>query len=355
MTAYLINIFLLLVFGVTFLGFYPSQKCKKVFCIIASLQWIILSGLRHLSIGEDTLTYKINFFEVTKNESWENIFRNFVNIVFKGTAGKDPGYQVFEKLTQVFTSDYQVYLLIIASLFTITLSIWIYKNSTEPLISFLIYSCLFYSFYAITGHRQTIATALTVFIGYKYIKKREFWRFLIIVLVSSTIHKSSICFLPFYFIANKKITTRYIVITVSIIPLLFIFKNQIMVILGTLTGYKNYINQYEGAGTWTFTSLLFIITFIVIWKREIMLRDSPQANHFINALFMALIFVPLTFVDPSAMRVVQYYSLFLMLLVPDIIKSFDKNDQPIVYYTAITLLIVLFAKNNPQYLFFWQV
>jgi hypothetical protein len=354
MTAYLFNILLICLFGVLFLLYKPSEQKKKLFCILASIQWIMLSGLRHISIGDDTSAYKINRFDLTINNSWKNIFMNFIDGIFRGVDIKDPGYPIFEKTFQIFTTNYQIYLIVIALIFTISLGIWVYKNSSEPCISFLIYSCLFYSFFAITGHRQTIATALVVLIGYKFIKERKFFPFLLLVLVAFTIHKSAISFLPFYLIANIKITKKYLIAIGIIIPTIFIFKNQVMVILGTFMGYENYIEQFKGAGTWTFTAFLLLIAVVTIWKVKVMLFNNPQVTHYINGLIMAFVFVPLTFIDPSAMRVVQYFSLFIMLLVPEIIKSFNHKERVFVYYVAAAVLIGLFAKNNPQYLFFWQ-
>ncbi|MEH7073656.1 EpsG family protein [Neobacillus drentensis] len=354
MAEYIGNIFLLILFGVILLWYKPSLLNKKIFCVLATSQWVLLSGLRHISIGPDTYSYKVNFFDPTIYESWGNVMENFVDVIFKGAPGKDPGYQLFEKLIQIFTTNYQLYLVFIALIFTVSLGIWTYKNSSEPLISFLIYSCLFYSFFAITGHRQTIATALVVFIGYKFIKERKFWPFLILVLVGYTIHKSSVSFLLFYFIANKKITKKYLITMFVFIITLFVFKNQVMVVLGNFMGYEDFINQFEGAGTWTFTSVLILITGVTFWKYKVMLKNNPQVTHFINALLLALTFIPLTFVDPSGMRVVQYFSLFLMLLIPEIIKSFKVSERVIVYYVAATVIIGLFIKNNPQYIFFWQ-
>lgn len=353
MTMYLVNIALLIIWAIVLFQKEASPANKKIFVTIASLQWIFLSGLRHISIGADTNNYS-NLFNGVQYQSWNQLFKNFYNILFLGAYGKDPGYEIFEKFVQLFTINYQIYLVIIAIIFTVPLGIWIYKNSSEPLISFLIYSCLFYSFFAITGHRQTIATGLVVLIGYKFIKERKFWPFLVLVLVAFTIHKSAVSFFPFYFIANKKITKRYLIIIATIIPVLFIFKYQIMSVLGIFMRYEGFIAQYQGAGTWTFTAVLLMITVVTIWRRKVMLKNNSQVTHYINALIMAFAFVPLTFVNPSAMRVVQYFSLFIMLLIPEIIRSFPKRERVIVYYVAATLLIVLFAKNNPQYLFFWQ-
>lgn len=352
LNPYYINIGMLFLWTVILLN---NKKINgtKTFVFISTLNWVLLSGLRHISIGADTIAY-YHSYKRTILTTWGTLFRNFLEIIFLGSDGKDPGYYIFVKISQLITDNYQVFLIIIAIIFTVPLGFWIYRNSNNPLISFFIYSTLFYSFFSITGIRQTIATAMVVLIGYEFIKERRFWPFLLLTLLAFTIHKSSLSFLPFYFIANKKITKKYLLIISSFIPVIFVFRNKLMFVLGTLTGYEQFINQYEGAGTWTFTTLLIILTGLTMWKYKIIIRNNVQATHYINALFIALVFVPLTFVDPSAMRVVQYYSIFLILLVPEIIRSFNPKERTIVYYVATSLLIVLFAKNNPQYLFFWQ-
>ena len=353
MTIYLINIIFMVSLAAVLLYYIPFQRGRKLFCITVSAQMLLLSGLRHYSVGTDTYQYKL-YYEQMSNRSWLALWTEFINILFKGANGKDPGYAIFEKLIFTFTSSYQYFLMIIAIIFTVPLGVWIYKNSREPFISFFLYLCLFFLFFGITGHRQTIATALVVFIGYKFIKERKFWTFLALVVVASTIHKSSLIFLSYYFIANINITKKYLGLMSGLILSMFFFKNQVMFFLGTITGYEQFIEQYNGAGTWTFTLLLTLITGFTIWKHETMLKNNPQVKHYINALLMAMLFTPLTYVDPSAMRVVQYFSIFIMLLLPEIFKLFHKREGILIYYVSLTLLIVLFLKNNPQYIFFWQ-
>lgn len=122
----------------------------------------------------------------------------------------------------------------------------------------------------------------------------------------------------------------------------------------TIVSYDSFNFQVEGAGTWTFTTLLLMVAVITFWKRKVILRNNPQAKHYINALIFSLILVPLTFINPSAMRVVQYFSIFLVLLIPEIIQSFNLKERRVVYYVSVCVLIALFAMTNPNYIFFWQ-
>jgi hypothetical protein len=257
-------------------------------------------------------------------------------------------------LLQFFTGSYRVYLILIAVIFTLSLGIWIYKNSRDSFVSFLIYSCLFYSFFSITGTRQTVATALVVFVGYNFIKERNFRIFLLLILIAMTIHFSAICYLPFYFIANKEITNKYLVLYGTAFFGVFIFKEQIYRLGTKLIGYDQYLPYEETGTTWTFSFFLLALTVVTLLKRNEILKNNARAKHFINALFIAALLVPFTFVNPAAMRVIQYYSLSIMLLVPEIISSFQKKERIFVYFVACSTLIVLLIRNNPTYIFFWQ-
>lgn len=351
MTIYLVNITLLLIYGVIFLQG-TSQRNKQIFCLLASLNWILLSGLRHLSIGADTIKYGY-FFEQTANISWVTLWNERVDIFIHGSMGKDPGYIVFQKLIQEFTTNYRVYLILIAVIFILPLGIWIYRNSSNYLMSFIIYSCLFYSFFSITGTRQTIATAMVVFVGYKYIKERNLWLFLLLILIATSIHFSAICYLPFYYLANKEISNKYLILCGCTFLSIFIFKKNIFSLGSRLIGYDQYL-PYQGAGTWTFAIFLVSLVIVTLMKRNDILMNNARSKHYINALLIAVLLLPFTFVNPAAMRVIQYFSLFIILLVPEIINTFQKKERLFVFLVAASTLIILLIKNSPTYMFLWQ-
>ena len=351
LNPYIINIFLLIVLAIL-LNKGNMQNRNKLFVIFATSNWTILSGLRHISIGADTLAY-YNSYNRTKWTNWDDLFENFREIIFHGSSeGKDPGYYIFVKFSQLLTNNYQVFLVIIALIFTVPLGLWIFRNSRNAFISFLIYSTLFYSFFSITGSRQTIATSIVVLIGYKYIKEKRLLPFILLTLLGFTIHKSALVFFPFYFLANKKITKKYLLSMLAAFPVLMYFRVPITLFFGNVSGYEYSI--YDGAGTLNFTILLLLVAIISLWKSKKILENNINATHFFNALVIAVLATPLTWVNPSGMRVVQYFSLFLMLLVPEIINSFKKDERLLVGFVVISLLIMFLLRSNPQYMFFWQ-
>ena len=135
MGIYLLNIAFIALWAYMFLA--PKKKLtiatpEKYFAIIAAVQWILISGLRHISVGSDTDVYKVNSFDVVKNLSWERLWDNFVKGIFLGEDIKDPGYNLLQKTFQIFCKDYQVWLVFIALVFTIPMAVWIYKKSKNP-------------------------------------------------------------------------------------------------------------------------------------------------------------------------------------------------------------------------------
>ena len=372
MAVYIINIFLIVFEGLWLLYQVPTERNKKKFCILASLQWILISGLRGLSVGPDTVTY-FNNFERVKTYSWTYVLDFTRTQIIMDSDAKAPGYTFLEKVFQIFSKDYQIFLLFVAVLFFAWMGYSIYKYSKNPAISFILFSSLFYSFFAITGTRQTIATAVTVFLGIELIKKRKLVAFIICILLMSTIHTSALCFLPFYWIARIPVNKKSISVYWILVVCAYVFRNQFMSVLQLMVGYEGY-TQTEGARIGTFVFLLLLIAAIVtVFNKKIDAKENAERqedqypketveNNELsilqmskNALYMACIFTSLLLINQNTMRVVQYYSLFLIFLLPEIPSIFARRrDVWIFNAIVLAVLVIHLVSGNPQYVFFWQ-
>lgn len=335
----------------------PLQRAKtgkKWICIVGTINWILLSGLRSLDIGADTMQYKVNFLE-TKTRSWGALFDDFSARFFQGEDIKDPGYGLFVKFCQIFTDNYQVFLIIVAVVFFVLMGVAIYKYSDNPYQSFLLFSALFYSFFAITGIRQTLATALVVFGGMKFIKERKLIPFLLLFVIAIPLHFSSICFLPFYFISRIKINKGTLCGYWVAIGLSYAFRGPFMNFLKGIAGYESYEFE-EGAAAGIFVFLLIAIAFVTtVFYRHLVDENNTMTTIAINAVFIACIFSSFLLINQSMMRVVQYYSVFLLFLLPKFVKIFKDNFSASCYKMVyVAALVLLLVRNNPEYAFFWM-
>ena len=336
---------------------YTAEERKKIqrkrFCIIATFNWIILSGFRAHWVGPDTQAYGEAFDKVI-GRSWGSILHNIFAKYFQGAEIKDPGYPLLEKIFQIFSTHYQVFLIGIAVLFFVTMGVFIYKYSRQPYVSFVLFSSLFYTFFAITGHRQTIVTAITVFMGIELIRKRKLIPFVIMVLLCSTVHKSVLCFLPFYWFSKIKVNSITLAIYWVGAILAFIFRYQLLDFLQLLIGYEQY-QDYEGATGGTFMVLLLLVGVVVtMFHKVILKKNNPLSGISINALMIACFFSPLLFINQSFMRVIQYYSLFLLVLLPEIGVIFKgETDKGIFYASCCIVMIFLLSQQPADYAFFF--
>lgn len=243
-------------------------------------------------------------------------------------------------------------MIIVAMIIFGTMAYFIYKNSEDLVFSYILFSALFYSFYAITGLRQAVATALIVFVGFEFIKERKLWKFILIAVISFTLHKSSIVFVPFYFLAKKKITWKYIGVLYGFTFVFLSLGSRFILTLSALVGYDR--ESVYQANTFNYTMIMTLvgIAAIVFFKRiqgKSLFKDME-----LNATLLSSVLTLFTLVDQSMMRVQQYYALFLMFSIPSILNCFEKQTRIILRMLCILVLLLYLIRNNPQYLFFWQ-
>lgn len=347
--------------GVAFTNGQGAESKKKyLYFVIVIL--ILQSGLRNVAVGADTFAY-YDLFNRNISLSWNEIWVNFVNIIFKGGDGKGPGYEVVVKLVSYLTTDFQIYLILVATFFFIILGNFIYQNTAtvfDVFMALCFYELLFYSFFSITGIRQTIAVGLTLW-SYKYIKRRNLLLFLLLVLIAATIHKSSLIFLPFYVLYRLNLGRKVLVYTLISLPFLLIAARPYARFLAELVGdYSQYAEStYEDTGGPNYLIMLLMLAIVSFWRyNEINQMNRGKYRPFIMALVVTIVLAPLMWVDPSLIRVSYYYSIFLVGLFPAVLKCFYMRDsyrsKQIVGIIVIVIAFFIIIRHNSPYAFFWQ-
>ena len=88
MNIYFINVLITFIFGAICYFTGRTEKSKKLFCTITSIQWILISGIRGMSVSPDMYSYK-NKFDAAKTLPWKDVFNKFY-FVYVEEEGKDP-------------------------------------------------------------------------------------------------------------------------------------------------------------------------------------------------------------------------------------------------------------------------
>ena len=336
------------------------EKARLRFANVIAILLVLQSGLRNVSIGADTGNYMGMFYSHI-NWSWKDVFNNFID-VYKYGEGKDAGYVLLMKLFSVFSSNYQVFLVFVAVIVFVPLVAFVYDNTDriEHLwLALLLYQTLFYSFLSITGIRQSIATGLCLW-SVKYIKNKKVVPFLILMLMGTLIHSSCLIFLPFYWIAHFKKPRLMFVGMLCLFPILLYLGSTFALQLAIISGDDRYLlyAEQESSGAMNLIIFYFIISlagFIRYWKdNDYMISNS----HIFNAISLGIFFLPLTLNSANLVRVVQYYSIFSLVLMGSVFAPVKLYEPRFFIKTAQFVLLgaILYKliTNPMEYSFFWQ-
>jgi hypothetical protein len=114
-----------------------------------------------------------------------------------------------------------------------------------------------------------------------------------------------------------------------------------------ISGYDKY--EVMDGGAITFTVFFLIIGITGLLRRKVILSNDSNASNYYNAFSIVLIFLPITWINPTFMRINMYFTIFLTLFIPEILYSFKdislklKNDITIL---AIIVLMGLYIKGS---------
>ena len=337
-----------------------ENRNRKNYIIFVCIILILQSALRHVAVGADTYAYYLKFEEI-KLTSWQEIWENFRSVYVLG-EGKDAGYPLIQKVFQLFSEEYRIFLFFFAVIFFSSLGYFIYtqtKHISDVFVAIAIYEVLFYSFFSITGLRQTLATAFT-FWGLHFIRQRKLWQYTLLLICAAFIHKSVLLFYPFYFIARLNRPRQLLSASFVIFPFMFVFGRSVAGIMALLSAQDNYmgyaLSEANPTGAVDF-SIFLLGCGILGW---IALRNAKQRDNdmpiIYNAISIAIIFTPLTWIDSSLMRIVQYFSIFILVFVPYVINNLfrDYQTRTVVILVLTILFITVIIMRNVDYAFMWE-
>ena len=222
------------------------------------------------------------------------------------------------------------------------------RYSSNHSISWLVFYCLPLFFLAsLSTIRQSVAIAI-VFFSFKYIYEKKHLKFLILILISSLLHYSSIVGLLLIFICKKPFNkiTNTILIFSSFILSEFIY-NYLEILLNIDNpNISRYITFYLDADLHAPTKLQYV--YFSIAALNILVYDKLVLFNPINKIFIAIssfgifLFNILSFEPVTASRVSAFFIIFWIFLIPEYSKLFKSDSKKIVNFTTYSLFIIMF-------------
>lgn len=232
-----------------------------------------------------------------------------------------------------------------------------YRDSADFSQSFFLFMTL--GFYFQTFNTVRYYFALSVALGaMKYVLEKDYIRFVFFIVLASFFHKSVLLVLPVYFVATFMWKRWVFVLGVIIGAVCFAGKGLLLKL--ALLLYPSYKNTIYLDGGLRITSVLRIaaVLLLYLWFLHYMGDDFRQDADYKKLRFYGqlnyLAFLTATFFSflPVVTRIVYYFSVSWLLMIPLMLKKIKDNTVKIRVRILITvacmLYFVLFLRGAHQ-------
>jgi len=327
--------YLLIFFFATILFFQKNERKVSVGFYIFLVTLICFSGFRDMIGGYDVYIYA-QVFEAPKE----------IISLYKGF---EIGFRLYYLFLRLISTD-RYFMFFVTATIMMSLHFFAIKKHS-PIIYFSIF-ILFCKFFLMSFVylRQGIAMGI-IWFSLPYIINRNYWKFAALAILAFFFHKSSIIFLPMYFLATlqfKNINMFFIAVfslVISISPLSGILLSAIAESSGD-EKTNIYVSQSGDVNIFYFIEVMLLIYLLLKFRTDF--YKTKFGTLVINGLFGYIIVNIMSLTNASFVRFGWYYFFFLILALPSIYNFIqDKKSRKtfkmlvFIYYSFIFLRLLI--------------
>lgn len=338
---------------------YYSKKIKnKLFIVLSCFELIVFTGLRADNVGADTLAY-VSALDIYS-------YLNFNDLISTGNVYPyrfEWGYLWITKICAYLDIGHTFFLFIISVLIYVPTYRFFHQYSPYTFLSATIYFGLGLFGYSLGIFRQFLAMSI-VLCGIEYIFQRNLIKWSLIILVSTMFHTTSLMCFCLYFIYKLNFKKMFF-ITLILQPILYISSRPILYFITSFfPAYFSYLGTwhdeiYGSMSMFIVYDLILIASYLYYIKVN---NALSLEKSFINFIPLLCCVQAMAYAFPMLGRAIPYFSIFLTVTIPVIIKDMFPARQALVIATVSSFLFVLlFIYQNIDntyilpFKFFWEI
>ncbi len=264
---------------------------------------------------------------------------------------KSIGFDLLEvAFKQFVSSDYHVWIFFLALISCICIMISLYKYSPMFGLSLFIFVASTQFTWLLNGIRQYLVVTI-LFANVDLIVERKQWKYIVLILIMSTIHVTALVMLPVYYIVQLKPWSKrmWLVITGSCLLSFVIGKIEpVMTFFLQDTAYETTFTEaltYEGTNILRMVVAAIPVVFVILNRKKIKKLDTPVINICINMSILNLcVFIVSTAVGGNLFgRMAQYFTIYELITLPWLISNcFSKLGMQMISLIAMVSYSIWF-------------
>lgn len=328
-----------------------NKKLPKPFYIVPSFSLLLFISAFRGDFTTDYTNYTSLFKSINSYSFWTT---------FKVGFDIELGYLLLNRVIGLFTTN-PVFLFAVTS-FVILYGFYhqFSRYSVNIWLSVLMFVTAgsFYASFNIT--RQILAAAI-IFMGSKYLYERKFFKYVLVVIIASLIHTSSLIMIPFYFILNLRLNFKNFILVSGGSAVIFVFFDQILDVVQMFV-YENYTENAYGMTGQAFENVVLPLAFLAFTLYHIKKIEPENIMHRIwfNAVYYYAFFNVLGLQVQMVERISRFFAPYVLLLIPFIFSKMQNKHLRFVYSMVLIFLLILYnyvilsgSVFDPYY-FIWE-
>lgn len=301
MSIYWILVLLILLLGMIM----PQEgKSRKRYIVIMCSVHAFVCGFKYMYLTGDLRKYASIFYKLPNyglfspqglNEGSNPLWSLFMNIVSRISGG-----------------DFQLFLILIAFFTEICVAFIIYRHSTKPWFSYLVWDCMSFYIYGFSAIKQAVAMAIILIAG-EGILENSRKKFYLATVIAGLFHFPAFALLPAYWITKRKISKNIVFGYLITIVLIFLFR---VPIVNFMTSF-----YYEDVGfiigDQSRLGGRFIVLLLIVFAGVLLKGfDDNKFNKLFLLMGIAAVFQLFSMYDNIFTRFADYYLQFSIIYIP---------------------------------------
>lgn len=301
--------------------------------ILMGFVMVLIAGLREIGLDPDS-------------ENYEYSFQHYYQSSEMGMV--EPSFTLISAILNVFTDNVHLLFLVYAFL-GVTIKLYAFKKNLQCIfVPIMLYISFYFVLHEMTQIRAGVVSALFLLAVY-HIAKKEKRKALLLIIVGSFFHYSSLALLPTLMFGNKDFNRKENIMIALLIPLSYlIYFGGISMLLNTdipLIGNKLAIYQQAmEKGKMTVNINVFdpvhlvsvMLFYYTLYFRKTITAFNENYNVVIKIVALGLfLHTSLAFLPVLALRISQLYCIVNIFLFSGIVYTFKQK------WMGITILVLL--------------
>lgn len=330
MTPYIILLIIPVIFSLS------RSHSKRNNAILAYfIVLLLILSLRSINVGTDLVSYSPTFRSLV-NAEWIQV----PEIV------REVGYGYLNKIIGYLTTDFQVFLSIVAVIIIIPLYFLYRESNNWNYLKVVIFMNMATFSMMFSGLRQAIAISLGVCAYYALIGKK-LWLYFLIIAAAYFIHHSAVILIVLFPLSLFNFKRKHLLLLIPLFILLLAFRTQIAAfVLAALSSsdelsiYSERYNEFSDTGAYGTLALFAIFTAIsYIFTDE--KKMPPRVIFLRNILVAATFFQIVALLNPVTMRINYYFIAFVPIAFPMCLEYCKDKEKRFVKTLGVCLALVL--------------